>query len=115
MLFDTRQFNTALLNGGTTIATVYSTDRIVFEDFSLSDGTVMILTDLEDSGPTREIEGDSVPRGNGLYVTADYFRERKLTARGYVKAASASAMATQLDTIRESLRAREGALDVIED
>lgn len=105
-------FDANLYNGGMFSGVSYSTDRVVFDSFSLSDGTSMICTDIVDSGPTREIIGGKIPRGDGEYVTAAYFRERKITASGWCKAASAAALDTLLDTIRKSLRNREANLDI---
>ncbi len=85
-----------------------------FEDFSLSDGTVMILTELLDSGATREIVGGNVPRGDGQFITEAYYRERTIIARGIVKKDTAATLDAYLDTIRKSLRAREGNLDIID-
>lgn len=114
MLFNTKLFNTGMLNGGTTIATVYSTDTLVFENFSLSDGSTMIMTDLIVSGPTREIVGGPMPRGDGQYVTADYFREYTIEARGIVKMGTLALLDAQIDTIKKKLRTREGNLDYID-
>src|SRR5688572_2770884 len=108
MLFNTKLFNTGLFNGGVTNNTVLSTDRIVFDGFSLSDGTTMVLSEVTDSGPLRELPGGRVPRGHGEYLTGDYFRSRVLEARGVVLVASLSALDTQLDTIRKRLSKREG-------
>ena len=112
MLFNTAVFNSRMFNGGTTIAEAYSADRLVFEDYSLSDGSVIVLTNLEDSGPTRDIVGDNVPMGDGMFITNDFFRERKIVARGYVKKSTAALLDAELDTIRKSLATREGNLDV---
>src|SRR4051812_29298613 len=106
MFFGSHVFGSRMYGGGSTIAEMFSTDRVVFEGLSLSDGSEIVLTGLEDSGPTREVVGDSVPRGDGMFITADYFRERKITAQGYVKAATKAAMATKLDLIRKTLRTR---------
>ncbi len=105
-------FGANLWNGGQFVSQVYSTDLVAFEDFSLSDNTNVICTDLLDSGPTREILGGNVPRADGQYITADYFRERTIEVRGIVKASTAALLDAYLDTMKKSLRAREGNLDI---
>lgn len=114
MLFNTHLFNSSLFNGGQIGATVYSADRLSFEGFSLSDGTNTVLSRLTASGPTRQVVGGEIPRGDGRYVTADYFRQYFITAEGYVKASTAAALDAYLDTIRKNLRTREGDLQVID-
>jgi Phage tail protein len=111
-LYNDFQFNTGNYNGGAEIAVGYSTDAVVFENFSLSDGTNVILTSLLDSGPTTDLVGGSVPRGDGTYVTGRYFRERTIEAQGYVKQTTAADLDAFLDTVRKDLSKQEGNLDL---
>lgn len=113
-MFNSHLFNVRTFNGNFVNNTVYSTDRLVFEGFSLSDGSVMVMTEFPDSGPSREIVGGSVPRGDGEFITADYFRSRPIEAAGIVKKDTADELDAFLDTIRKNLRTREGNLDVID-
>src|SRR4051812_12808974 len=101
MLFNANVFNAELFHGATTTETTYSADTLVFEDFSLSDGSTVIMTDLRFLGPTRELIGGPVPRGDGMYQTADYFREYTIEAEGIVKQATAALLDTYLDTVRK--------------
>lgn len=112
MLFNSALFNTALFDGSTTLATVYSTDTLVFNNFSLSDGTNMILNSLPLSGPSRDLIGGNVPRGDGEYLTAEYFRHNPIEASGYVQQSTAALLEAYLDTIRRNLRKREQNLDI---
>lgn len=112
MLFDLKQFDTAMFNGGTTVATVYSTDPVVFNSFSVSDNTNMVLTNLTYSGPTRVFLDGDVPRAHGKYLTASYFRETTITASGYVIQSTAAALDAYLDTIRKNLYGQEMNLDL---
>jgi phage-related protein len=111
MLFGQKPFNGGLWGGGASLAEVFSTDTLVFDNFSLSDGTTMILTGLRFLGPTREIIGGSVPRGHGMYQTADYFREVVIEAEGVVKVSTAALLDAQRDTIRKNLRKSQRNLD----
>lgn len=116
MLFNTGRFNTAVF-GASSLSASYSSDALVFYAqngtyFSLSDGSTMILTDLRLLGPTRDLVGGNVPRGDGQYLQADYFRSYTIEAEGIVKASTAALLDAQLDTIRKNLRFREGYLDV---
>lgn len=112
MLFNKSLFNTGLFDGSLTSNTVYSSDYVVFEGFSLSDNANLITQDIAYSGPTTSIQGGSVPRDHGEYTTARYFRENTIEIRGFVKAASGALMDAELDTIRKNLRKREGNLDL---
>lgn len=112
MLLNTKLFNTGLLNGGATLTTFYSTDYVVFEGFSLADNVNSITSDILYNGPTVEIQGGNIPRDNGMFVTARYFRENSIEVKGYLKAATGAAMSVLMDTIRKSLRKREGNLDI---
>jgi hypothetical protein len=112
MILDTKLFDTGMFNGGTSLVTSYSSDYAVFENFSLSDNTHMVLTGLGYSGPSTDIQGGSIPRDNGMYLTARYFRENVIELRGYVKASTGALMDAYLDTIRKSVRKRQGNLDI---
>jgi hypothetical protein len=114
MLFNAKLFNTAMFDGGTTIAPVYSTDAAVFEDFSLSDGTHMVLTEPPKFGPTRDPATDAVPRGHGMYKNSALFRVNTIELRGYVKHTSAALLDAYLDTLRMTLEAEDGNLDLID-
>src|SRR5438105_2340723 len=110
--FDTFRYGRNLYRGGKNPAAVYSTDRVVFENFSLSDGSVMVAQEILDSGPTRELIGGRIPRGDGEFITADYYRERHIDVKGVVVKSTAAALDAYLDTVRKDLRRREGNLDV---
>lgn len=112
MKFNSKQFNVGMLNGGETIAEVFSTDRVVFEGFSISDGATMLMTDFKFSGPSRDLVGGKVPRGDGEYLTASYFREFVIEASGIVTKSTAALLDAYLDTIKRSLRTQEGNLDI---
>src|SRR5260221_13977122 len=96
-LFNTPLFNANLFGGPNLTVPKYSTDLVVFQGFSLADGASIFTTELLDSGPTRDILGGSIPRGDGQYINGDYWREKIIEAKGYVKASSASALDTLLD------------------
>lgn len=118
MLFNSGRFNTGVF-GVSALTASYSSDTLAFYGpdgtyFSLSDGTTMILTDLRFLGPTRDLVGGNVPRGDGQYLTADYFREYVIEAEGIVKCSTAALLDAQLDTVRKNLRHREGSLDYID-
>lgn len=105
-------YNGNLYNGAAAVEEVFSTDLVVFERFSLADNVNVVCTHLLDSGPTRELIGGSIPRYDGTFVTADYYRERIIEVRGIVQANTAAALDALLDTMRKKLRTREGSLDI---
>ncbi len=109
--YNVTRYNERQYNGGL-ISEVLSTDLIVFDGFSISDNSAMICTDLLDSGPTREIIGGRVPRDDGEYVNADYWREKTIVAQGIVVRSTSTLLEAYLDTIRKNLRAREANLDI---
>lgn len=111
MIFGNKPYNTGLWGGGTQEIEVFSDDTLVFEDFSLNDGESMILTGLRFLGPSRELIGGVIPRGDGLYQTGDYFREGVIEARGIARKSTAAALDAFLDTIRKNLRHSQGNLD----
>ena len=97
-LFNGPIFNDVIFNGADSGAGAFSTDKLVFEDFSISDTTNMLMQELRINGPTREIIGGPVPRDHGQYVNADYFRENTIEAFGIVKASTAAALDAYLDS-----------------
>lgn len=115
MQFNASQYNVGLYGIDGTIAPVFSTNRLVFDGFSLSDGDSMLLSRLSYSGPSREIIGGNIPRGHGQYFNAAYYRELVIEASGTVIAASASALETQLDLIRKRLSPPQANLDLTDD
>src|SRR4051812_37699479 len=106
-LFDTLEFNGSLMNN-----TVYSTDLVVFDSFSLSDNVNTFVRDIIDSGPTRDLIDGPIPRSSGMYLIADYFRQRTVTVTGIVKAADAASLDAYLDTMRKNLWGRAANLDL---
>src|SRR5436853_633399 len=74
--------DTQVFGGTGTLNPAVSADTLVFESFSLSDGTNMVLQSLRFLGPTRDLVGDKIPRADGEYLTADYFREYVIEASG---------------------------------
>lgn len=110
-LFDTFTFDSQVFGGTGTLTPSVSTDVLVFEGFSLSDGTNMVLQSLRFLGPTRDLVGGNIPRSSGMYLTADYFREYTIEASGIAVQSTAAALDAYLDTVRKNLRAREGNLD----
>ena len=101
-----------LWNGGRSAMESFSSDLVVFEGFSLSDNDSVVCTNLIDSGPTREILGSRVPRGDGEYITGDFWRQKVIEVRGFVKKDTAEELDDFLDTMRKNLRVREGNLDI---
>jgi hypothetical protein len=60
-LFNEPTFGSALFNGGGSVATVYVTDSVAFENVSLNDGSSVVLTDYPLKGPSRDILGGVIP------------------------------------------------------
>lgn len=105
--------------GGVNAAPMFSTNPLVFYDpddnaFTLSDGTSMILTGLGPIGPSRELIGGATPRDHGEYLTADYFRETIIDARGIMKHSTPEELDAAIDAMKKALRHREGSVDVID-
>jgi tail protein len=114
MNFNSHVYNSGLFGGGSASVEMFSTDTLVFDGFSLSNGTDMILTGLRFLGPSREIIGGVIPRGDGLYQTGDYFRELVIEAAGVARADTAAELDALLDTIRKNLRGSRRNLDTID-
>jgi phage-related protein len=114
MQFGLVPFGQYLYNHGYTTLLSYSTDLAVFEGFSISDGTFMIVEKMVHNEPTREVIGGAVARDHGMYTVADYYREKTIEFQGLVRNTSASGLNAYLDTIRGALRTREGNLDITE-
>lgn len=114
MLFGSNIYNSGLFGGGASSVEVFSTDTLVFDGFSLSDSDAMTLTGLRFLGPSREIIGGVIPRGDGLYQTGDYFRELVIEATGIARADTAAGLDALLDTIRKNLRGSRRNLDTID-
>lgn len=112
MLFDGKLFDGDVFDGGGTLAVSYSTDLAVFDDFSLSDGVNMVITDFPEPTPSRDIIGGDIPRDHGEYYTADYWRRKTITLTGYVKASTAALLDAYLDTIKKNLRRANQSLDI---
>lgn len=112
MLFNSSLFNTRMFGPGMTIATNYSTDPVVFNMFSLSDNTNMVLTNLSYSGPTRTLLNGDTPRDHGMWFTGSYFRMNTIIASGYVIQSTAAALDAYLDTIRRNIWGNSLNLDI---
>lgn len=110
--FNSFPYNYNIYNGSLSNVEILSTDIVVFDGFSISDGTAMIVQELIESEPTREILGGPVPRDDGLYTIADYWREKEITVSGIITRDTKQALDNYLDTIRQNLRTREANLDI---
>lgn len=110
--YNLKQYHDQLYGAEGSLISVLSTDLLVFEGFSLSDLTSTTTTDLLDSTPTRELSQGKVPRDDGKNYYADYWRDKRIEARGLVEAATQLALDQYLDTIRKNLRKPNGNLDV---
>ncbi len=105
-------YNSALYNGGNQNAPAYLTDLVVFDGFSLSDNTNVVTQKIIDSEPTRDLIGDKIPRADGQYLIADYYRIKEITVEGLVKQSTAALLDAYLETIRQNLRRQSAYLDI---
>jgi hypothetical protein len=112
--FNAFPFNSRVFNAGFANLTVYSLDSVSFENTSLNDGTNIVLTKPPLSGPARDILGGPAPRGDGVNQLGEWWRSQAIVLEGYLKASSASAMATWKDEFKKLLSTPMGDLDVIE-
>jgi phage-related protein len=112
MLYGTFQYNTALYNGSDERSVDPSTDLVVFDGFSLNDQSSTFTTGLVESAPSREVIGGNVPRGDGMYTNADYWRKKVIEVRGIVSKSSRTLLEQYLDTMRKALRERDQNLDI---
>jgi len=106
------QYRENIYRGGAFPIVVPSTDLVVFNNFSLADNVSTFCTDLTDSAPSREIIGARVPRDDGEYVNGDYWRDKRIEVRGFLKKSTQSDLETFLETCRKNVRQREGNLDI---
>lgn len=109
--YNLRQYNTSRYNGGPLTVTL-PTDLVVFEDFSLHNNSTIFIHSIDDSGPSRQMLGSSIPREDGEFLNADYWGKKYVDFQGTVTAASATALEALMDTIRKGLRKPEGNLDI---
>ncbi len=113
MIYNDLLYNQALYNSPLDAGIPIGVDLVVFNSFSISDGTYMVVTDVyDDSAPTRELIGGIVPRDDGEYITSDFWRPKFITVEGYIKTSSGETMQAYLDTVKKNLRTREQYLDI---
>ena len=110
--YGTFQWNTMMYNGSPLGATVYSSDLVVFDSFSLADNVNTFCANIIDSGPKRDLIDGPTPRADGQYLIADYWRQKDVEVTGVVKAADAASLNAYLDTMRKGLRKRAANLDL---
>lgn len=111
MLFDEKPYDGDLYDGGNVLAEVFSNDAIVFDGFSLNDGTSVVAREIRISGPSREFLEGSIPRGDGKFLTDDRFREYVIEVEGRIRADTAAELDALIDTMKKRLRKRERPLD----
>ena len=110
-LFGSFRFGTRRFASGSLTETL-STDLFVFDGFSLNNGTDIICSGFHESAPTRVIIGADVPRDDGQFQIADYWRNKTVTIEGNLTADTNTALETLLDLIKEKLRLPEKNLDI---
>jgi uncharacterized Zn-binding protein involved in type VI secretion len=115
MPFNSHQFGVKQFDAGFANNTVYSMDSVSFQNTSLNDGTNIVLTKPPLAGPSRELLTAPTARGEGQFQNYQYFRLYTVVLEGYLKAASASAMATAMDNLRRLLATPQGNLDITDD
>lgn len=108
-------WGTNLFGGGEFAAEVLSSDLVVFDGFSLSDGDSLSVRRIINPGPVREINKTSVPRGDGEFLNGVFYRNREITVIGRVRAPTGADFNQLLDTVKAGLRTEEGDLDIIEE
>jgi hypothetical protein len=105
--YDQQVYNGSLLG-----VTTYLTDSVVFEGFSLDDRTYMTVENILHSGPGRQLISGDIPRDDGQYLIADYWREKIITVPGYMKNTTSTLLEAYKDTVKRNLRKRGGILDI---
>jgi hypothetical protein len=115
-MLNTQPLNTAPLNSLTPTpegagAVVY--DDLMFNGYSLQPGDSSLVTETieSDSAPTRETPSFNTPRYDGGSFLGDYFRQRRVRARGIISAATSALLEVALDEFKQAMTAREGNLD----
>src|SRR5687768_11463137 len=98
--FNTFRFNEGLYNGGTSFATIYS-DDLVFDGHSISDGVTYLVHGIDESGPKRELIGESRPNADGVNLTDDQWREKLVTVHGTVRVSDPDDMRGAMDDLRK--------------
>ena len=111
MQFNVSPFNTGQFNGVGMPTVVYSSDRLVFDGFSLSDGVRMKLGEFPDSGPPRDFIGGKLPSGDGGFVTDIQDGELVVTSYGILYADTIADLETRMDGVKKRLRTKGAFLD----
>jgi len=112
MSYNVNDYNAANYNAGGGFEVTLSPDLFVFNGFSLSNNSTLFIGFIEDNMPVRRILGGATPREDGEYFNADYWQRKIITARGWAKAADATALELLLDNIREQLAPPQKFLDI---
>lgn len=85
-------------------------DILEFEGYSFQTAEVISKDIKVDSTPSRDLVTFNTPRDHGGGFIGDYFRARRVRVSGHVKASTAAALQTTLDTMKRSLSLGEGNL-----
>jgi hypothetical protein len=113
-LFNGTLFGTHLFNGNN-IESAFSTDLAVFDGFSLNDENgYMICSGLHDPPATRELSGDDIPRGHGMFLNGAWYRKGKIVLKGTLIRDSAANFKTYMDTVKKNLSGTQKFLDITE-
>lgn len=99
-------------NSGASNATVYSTDVVVFNNFSLSDNTSLYLMKVGEPEAKKDILSGSVPRGDGSYTIGNYLRDKVIPVKCLLKKSTAALFDQYIDTIKQNLRGFQQNLDI---
>lgn len=109
--YNTFPYNTAIYNGGVNAAEVFSDDPIVFDGFSLSNGVDIIASSLKVVPPARQLIGGNIPRDDGMYLNAEFWRNMTVVVEGHLTTTSSAALEALMDTVKKGLRRGEQPLD----
>lgn len=112
MQYNTQQWNATLYGGSGLTQEVYSSNFLVFNGLSLSDNVNVVCEDFRESMAEREMDVSSVPLADGVHINSLYERATILRSRHRVIQDDAEALEAYLDTVKRSIAAQEGNLDI---
>lgn len=111
-MFNTYNYNTTVYNGlGITIPTV-SSDKIIFNSYSLQSADIISQILLQDSTPDRDFDTVGVPRGHGQIITGDFWRKKRVKVSGIIKKPTNELLEIELDAMKKALGVGEAYLDI---
>lgn len=113
-MYNSSSYNSSMYGGSAPLAVSASSDVFQYNDYGLQNSSIIVTNSDHSTAPERDFQTYRVPRSNGRIISGNFFDQKMITLKGYIKAASASEFEDLVDEFKKELTAKDGILQITE-